>query len=209
MGFKYNSGYMGNLAETEQKQRNDALWKSSEALGGVTRTSDATSNSVNNALSSYYGANGMSNWKRGQINTRTGATTANYNNALSSNRLRARSAGFGYEQPSEQMAETNIENARASDLSKISGDVEAEAVPIEQNAINLRLQSGQQQQSAYAQQAAGELGIAGEYSPETYYQTAIGQDEAAKARKASLWKSLIGAGTSIATGGVSGLWGSK
>lgn len=189
----------GQAAYKDQKA---ALWNSSKYLSGMTGLADTTASTVNPMLEGYMGE-GLGDWKRGQIAQRSGATTANFNNALAQNRLRARMSGFGYEQPAEQMGETNIENARAAELSQIAPQVEDEAFDKSMQAANLRLGSGQQQAGAYGTAAVGQLGIADANNPQGWYEL----EEADKARKAALWSSIIGAGASIATGGLSSLGG--
>ena len=188
-------------AKTEARNRNAALWQSSNLLGSMTGVGDEAAEAVNPTLDSYLGPGGMGEWKRGQINARTTDTNRSFNDALASNRLRARMSGFGYEQPAEQMGETNVENARADALGRIRGDVEAEAAPIQMNAAGLRLQSGGQQAGLYGQAATGQQRIASQFDPAQYYQL----QEQANARKAALWGSLLNAGTSFATG----MWGKK
>jgi hypothetical protein len=167
-------------------------------LGMQENTAASTAASVNPMLEKYYNP---LEWKRGQTLQRTSDTTSSFNNALANQRLRARTAGFGYEQPAEQMGETNVENARAAALSRIPGDVEAESVPIAMNALQARTASGAQEAGTYGS-------IAGQYKPETYYGYAIQQEEAAKdrelqeklaeeQRKSGLWNSIIGGVTGI------------
>ena len=188
-GYKPGSGI---LPEAERRSRDEALAK-------MTETADVTAGAVNPASEYYFGPGGMSEWKRGQLATRTGATTGAYNNAIAQNRLRARTAGFGYEQPAEQAGETNIEMARAAELARIPGDVEAEAIPIAFQGMQTRLASGGQQAGAYGQAAS-------EYSPEQFAGIAADIEEAKKARKSGLWSGLFKVGSAIAapfTGGSS------
>lgn len=127
-------------------------------------------------------------------------------------------SGFGYEQPGEQGAESDVDIARAQALSRIPGDVEAEYVPIAMSAAQGRMASGAQQAGTYGQafntqlagfgQAGGLYSdIAGQYSPEQYYGTAAQQAEQEKARRGGLWKNLAMFGTAIGaapfTGGAS------
>jgi hypothetical protein len=205
--MQLNSSEAGDLSEEEKRARNAALGQSSGQLNRMTNVADTTANNVNSSIEGFMGPNGLSSWKRGQLQSRTTDTNQAYNNAASQQRMRARSAGFGWEQPSEQAGETNIEMGRAGELSRIPGQVEAESVPITMNAAQLRLQSGAQQSGAHNQAAAGELGIASQYKPFEYYQTAVGLKQQEDARKAALWKSIIGSGAGIGltalTGGFS------
>jgi hypothetical protein len=203
MGKKnpYDSKKTFGIANEEQNKRDWELSSAELRANQGTWFADQTANSVDPAAERYYSPNGMSDWKRGQINTRTSSVNRSYDDELAANKLRARMAGFGYTQPVEQAAETNIENARANDLSRIKGDVEAEAVPIEMQAMNTRLQSGAQRTNDYGNFGRLKLGIAGEYSPEQYYQTAVQQKEAEQARKGSLFGKIAKAGMGLATGG--------
>jgi hypothetical protein len=162
------------LSEDEKKRRNASL----DTAGSMIGSADA-------AIKDFYGS-GMDNWKRNQVNTRTADTTKSFNDALAGSRLRARTAGFGYEQPAEQAGETNIENARADALAKIPGQVETEAIPIEMQAI------GEE-----GNLAGAEMGIARTYDPQSYYGSAVNQDQAAAERRKSLWQSIIGGVTSV------------
>lgn len=199
MPFRYGANYMGGLGKQQLEAQRKTLWGASGNLQNMTGIASRTAESVNPYAESLYGPGGLNEWKRGQITRRTGDTTRGFNDALSSNRLRARMSGFGYEQPAEQQGETNIENARASELSRIPGDVEAESIPIGMNAANLRLQSGQQEAGAYGTAASGQLGIAGTQDPLGYYNNASAQYQAEQERKAAMWRSIIGAGTGIAS----------
>jgi hypothetical protein len=175
MAYATSAQQAANLSEEERQRRNKTFDTAMGQLGGVS-----------SALSSFYGPNGMSDWKRGQTQLRNSSTTANYNNALSGQRRRAAMSGFGYAQPAEQAGETNVENARAQELSRIPAEVEAESVPIQMNAMNLQNQI-----------AGTEAGIGRSYDPMGYYGSAVGQDQAEMQRKQALWQSIIGAATGI------------
>jgi VIT1/CCC1 family predicted Fe2+/Mn2+ transporter len=168
-----------------------------------------TAGSINPALERFYSRDGLNDWKKGQIDTRMASTNKSFDDNVAVNKLRSRMSGFGYNQPIVASAENDIENARAGALSKIKGDVEAESVPIEMQAINQRQSSGGQLTGDLGKFGQLQLGVADQYSPEEYFKTGVAQDEAAKQRKAALWNSIIGAGTSILTGGLSGAFGSK
>jgi len=195
MGFKYGANYMGGIGKEQLNAQRKNLWSSSQALGTMTGLADKTASTVNPMAEYYMNPEG---WKRTQTVQRTGDTTRSFNNALSQSRLRARMSGFGYEQPAEQMGETNIENARASALARIPGDVEAESVPIAFQGMQTRLGSGQQQAGAYGTAAAGQLGIAGTLNPLGYFENAAIQNEQEQARKRALWQSLLQSGANIA-----------
>lgn len=172
------------LSEEERARRN-AMFQA--AVGQLTP--------ISQSLAAYYGPGGMSKWKQGQIQTRRSATTGAFNDARAGARRRANVAGFGYEQPATQTDELNIENARASQLARIPGDVEAEAVPIAQNA------------AALGTQAAGALaGIGASYDPMGYYGKAVDMTQLDKQiaqmekdRRSSMWQNLLGIGSKIAT----------
>jgi hypothetical protein len=170
MGISSNSTLA--LSNDERNRRN-------QAFGQVNQMIQPASS----FLSGIYGPGGMSDWKRGQTQQRTSDTTHSFNNALSGQRQRANMSGFGYNQPAEQAGETNIENARASELARIPGQVEAEALPMQMQAASL-------QNSL----AGTEMGMGNSYDPMGYYKTAVGQDEAEKQRKAALWSGIAGIG---------------
>jgi hypothetical protein len=175
-----------NESATSSKQALQTSAQERDARNKALDTSGNMISGASQALQGFYGP-GMDEWKRTQVNQRTSDTTGAFNNDAAAQRLRARQAGFGYEQPGVQQDQSNIENARAGAISKIPGQVEAEAVPIELQA------AGQEGQLANAQQ-----GIARTYDPEGYYNSAVSQDQAAAQRRASMWNSIIGAGTGIA-----------
>lgn len=164
------------MSEEEKAARNKALNTSGTMISGASE-----------ALKGFYGP-GMDTWKRTQINQRTADTTKSFDDALAAGRLRARTAGFGYEQPAEQQQETNIGNARAGEIAKIPGQVEAESVPIALSAI------GEEGNLANL-----ETGIGRTYDPEGYYGSAVSQDQAALQRRANMWSSIIGGATGIAS----------
>jgi len=157
-------------------------------------TATSRLNPISRSLESYYGPGGMSEWKKGQTMQRRSDTTRSFDDARAGLRRNARMAGFGYEQPATQAGEQSVENARAGALARIPGDVEAESIPIAQNA------------AALGTQAAGTMaGIGASYNPLGYYNTAAdmtAQDkaisEAEKARRASMWQSLLKTGVGIA-----------
>ncbi len=218
MGKKnpYDSKGTFGISEEERRARNAQLGRVNDVSRVGMDTARETAESVNPSLERFYSPDGMSTWKKGQIDTRTAGVNQSYNDALAANRLRARMAGFGYTQPVSASAETDIENARASDLARIKGDVEAEAVPIEMDAMRTRLASGSEEAGQYGNFGRLQLGVAGEYSPEQYYQTAAQQQEQEKARKGSLFGKLVKTGLSFIPGGgtfgkmtdkASGAWG--
>lgn len=170
------------LSEKEKEARNTALGKS-------TNIADTTAAAVNPI---YTDLGDTSAWKAGQIKTRTGSTTRSFNNTLASQRLRANLSGFGYNQPTEQAGETAIENARASELSKIPGDVETESIPIRMAAAQGLQSMGSQQSNAYAQAAT-------DYNPESYYSTGVSQQDTENQRRYGFWKGLAGLATGIGT----------
>lgn len=211
-----------NISEQERTARNTALEQergaaaqltgfADQAKQGLETVADRTAESVNPALERFYDPSGagMSAWKKGQLITRTGSTNQAYDAAKSKTRMRARMSGFGYEQPFTANAEEGVDIAKAGALSRIPGDVEAEAIPIEMQAIGQRMQSGQLQGGLYGEgaqlqqnaygQAAGVYGdIAGQYSPENYYQLAAQQREQEQARKGGLWKNIARIGLTAA-----------
>jgi hypothetical protein len=221
------------ISEEERQARNKQLGEVSTTgteLKGIAGTgatatkgiADTTASAVNPALERFYDPSGagMSEWKRGQINTRTSGTTKAFDSALAAQRQRAKVAGFGYLQPAEQAGETNLGIGRAGALSRIRGDVENEAIPIEMEALKAREASGAEQAGTYGAANALEqsgfgdvgrlqLGEAGEYSPEDYYKTGANQAEQEAQRRGALWKSLGKLGTTAAGAVFGGLPGAK
>ena len=162
------------LSEEERQKQTQALGTAGGMIQGAST-----------ALQGLYGP-GMDAWKTGQISSRTSDTNKSFNNDQAAQRLQARQSGFGYEQPSVQQGTENVENARAGALSKIPGQVEAEAVPIELQAL-----------SQEGNLANAETNIGKTYDPEGYYNSAVSQDQAAAQRRASMWSSIMGTATGI------------
>ena len=108
-------------------------------------------------------------------------------------------AGFGYSQPTVASAEMDNENARAGALSKIKGDVETEAVPIEMQAINSRMQSGAQEANDMGNFGRLNLSAASQYNPNTLYGEAAQQGAQEAANSGSLFGKIVKSGLGIGT----------
>ena len=183
-----NADRLRNLASGEARGYRDLADQSANLNRGVadenywrqTGLADKNAGAVNPALERYYDPSGagMSTWKKGQINTREKSANRAFNDTLAGTKRRAQLSGFGYNQAADQAGETNVELGRADALSRIRGDVEAEAVPIEMQAINQRMQSGAQQGSQYATAGGQRLGAFGQASGQQLdaHGQALGQE---------------------------------
>lgn len=196
------------LSEEERAARNTGLQTSQ----GTTQQALGTTQQAAAPLQRYtsFDAEGMNPLRRSLTQAKTSATNTAYNNAQSANRLRGLSQGL-QNQPMTFGNETALENERARTLGQIPSEVEREAVQPEMQAVGLMNQLAGTQLGA----AGTQLGIAGQYSPESYFGQGAGMESQrqgalneqwldAERRRAAMWNSLIGAGTSIATAGIAG-----
>lgn len=179
-----NSAKTFQIAGQEMQKRDTSLGKVENMI------SPASS-----ALERFYdpSGSGMSAFKKGLLNTKTADATGAFNNAEAAQRQRANLSGFGYSQPIEQAATSNIENARARRLSEIPGEVELESLAPEFQAIGLQNQL-----------AGTELGVGRTYDPEGYYKIGASQAEQEAQRRGGLWRSIAKIGLTAAapfTGG--------
>jgi hypothetical protein len=158
----YNSQKTFSIAEEERAARNKLI----EPASG--------------ALARYYSPEGMSEYAKTQQTLRESDTNKAFNNSLAANRMRARMAGFGYEQPLTQAGDMYTENARAAELARIPAETQSEAARLGLQAI------GQQQ------------GFAGMYQPMGYYNTGAQQYENEAARRGGLWRALSKVGLGVA-----------
>lgn len=198
----YDSKKTFGIAEEERAARNQALGEAKGTAGTMSDVGRQTYEEVNPYFEQLYNPN---KWKRTQTTMRTQSTNRAFNSAQAQNRMRARAAGFGYAQPASQAGETNIELGRASALSDIPGTVEAESIPITMGALQGRMQSGEQYGNALSGAGRMQLGVAGEYSPEQYYGTAVNQYNQEAARRGGLWKNIARVGLNVAGKWVPGL----
>ncbi len=181
----YDSKKTFDISEEERAGRNKSL---GAAEGMLSPASEA--------LGQFYDPNGMSAYAKGQQTLRESDTNKRFNDSQAAQRMRARMSGFGYEQPAEQAGEGFIENARAAELSRIPAETQKEASEMAMQAVGL--QNGL---------ANTELGVANQFSPESYYQTGAQQAEQEAQRRGGLWKSLAGLGMNLAAPFTSGLAG--
>jgi hypothetical protein len=165
----YSSTGTYNIAEQERQGRNANLGTTNSMISGASQ-----------ALQQFYSPEGMSAYAKGQQTLRESDTNKSFNNSQAAQRLRARTAGFGYEQPAEQAGETNVQNARAAELSRIPAETQADAAKMAMQAV--------QEQNSLANT---QLGVANAYDPLGYYQTGAEEDEAARNRRTQLWTTII------------------
>ena len=147
-------------------------------------------------LAQYEGPLEDTAFYRAQVRRGTEATARSFDQSRVAMRGRARSAGFGYEQPASIGSEGAIEQGRAAALSRVPGEAAIATAPLQMRAIGLRTQQ------------------AGIYQPLGYEAAALGQQqfglqaqELRKRRKTSLWRSIAKVGLTAAspfTGGTTG-----
>jgi hypothetical protein len=156
------------MANEQQGQQNKALNQTSGMISGAS-----------GALNQFYSPSGMSQYAKTQQAQRESDTNKNFNNSMANQRMRSNLSGFGYQQPAEQAGETNIENARAAELSRIPAETQSDAAKIAMQAI------GEQNSLA-----GTEAGVARTYDPLGYYNTAQKQDQLNQAQSSELWGAL-------------------
>jgi len=198
MGKKNPYSADKTFAKSEQEQA--ARDKTLAATEGRLNTAQSTINPMKNALLRFYDPNYINSYAKTQTDLRTSDTNKAFNNSLAAQRARARMSGFGYEQPAEQVGETNVENARSAELARIPAEMQKEAADMEFKAIGLGSGLAGQENAL----ANTELGMARTYNPEGYYRTGVEQNEAEQARKGGFWKSLASLGLGLATAPMTG-----
>lgn len=171
------------------QRSNEELGARNAELGAANQTVGSVSPVVSRITSELPG--GGTALRRSLTNTAQTATNNSYDNVMARTRERAAAAGFGYAQPVSQAADTGVGLERARRLSEIPGEVE-------QQATGLELQAGGLGNAL----ANTQLSAAGQYQPESYFNTAANLENEAKKRKAALIGGLINAGTGIATAGM-------
>jgi len=112
-----------------------------------------------------------------------------YRGAKAATRARGAMAGYGYEQPIFQGAEEEVGAQEASELGAAPGEALLEATGPELQVAGMR---------------AGRAGI---YSPVPYFSEAAEIEREKQRQRGAFWRSLVGAGQSIATAGIGAKWG--
>lgn len=144
--------YHGPVDEMKKKQptgmiggiQNQAQQQQAGGQANITAGTNLTESAVNNPTSSPL--------YKALYNTEAGGMSKAYDAAAANTRANARTAGFGYQQPAEQGAESQLRSQEASSLGQLPGQVEQQTVPQE-------LQAGQ----SLAQTGLGQEGQGNQY----------------------------------------------
>ena len=75
-------------------------------------------------------------------NTEAGQMSKAYDNASSSQAAKARTAGFGYQQPGAQGGEAELRGREASSIGQLPGDVASKTVPLELQQAGQQIGAG-------------------------------------------------------------------
>ena len=127
MGKKKRSPYIGQAASISEQQRGAGQQNINQ---GVSAGQEAVNNPTQSPL------------YKALYNTEAGQMSQAYDNASSSQAAKARTAGFGYQQPGAQGAEAELRGREASSIGQLPGDVASKTVPLELQQAGQQIGAG-------------------------------------------------------------------
>jgi hypothetical protein len=180
--------YTGPWALAKKKKK--GIGERAEAISAQERAArDAELAKSEGTLSAYERtADESSPFYQSLLRMKQRGITGAYRGAKTATRARGAMAGYGYEQPAFQGAEEEVGAREASELGAAPSEALLEATGPELQVAGMR---------------AGRAGI---YSPVPYFSEAAEIEREKQRQRGAFWRSLVAAGASVATGGVSS-WG--